>query len=325
MDSHAYVLRANGEFHEVALATKGIAASWEGDVNGASESETFKERMREQWNEIAARSHRWAPVMRAQIAPATELMLDLAHLRPGDRVLDIAAGEGYQSVAAALRVGSSGYVMAVDLAPEQVKHAAAAAREAGIHHIETMVMDAESLDLPDGSFDAVLCQLGVMFLPDIDRGLREMLRVLTPGGRASLVISTPGGSPESDLVASIVRGRVGAATPMPARRSGASLGAPGVMRQKMEAVGFQAVEAHELAVPLRLPSAEDAVNLVRDLHPTLDEMMAPLTADEREALWREVNQASAAFVGPDGFESPSRVVVVAGARSTEATSRQLPA
>jgi SAM-dependent methyltransferase len=258
--------------------------------------------------------------MRAQIAPATELMLDLAHLRPGDRVLDIAAGDGFQSVAAALRVGSSGHVIAVDLAPEQVKRAAATAREAGIDHIETMVMDAESLDLPDGSFDAVLCQLGVMFLPDVDRGLLEILRVLKPGGHASLVISTPGGSPESDLVASMVRGRVGAATPMPTRGSGASLGARGVMRQKMEAAGFQAVEAQEVAVPLRLPSAEDAVNLVRDLHPTLDEMVAPLMAHEREALWREVNQATAAFVGPDGFESPSRVVVVAGARSTEATS-----
>ena len=289
-------------------------------MDAESEPQLFKERIREHWNEVAARSQRWTPVMRAQIAPATELMLNLAHLRPGDRVLDIAAGDGYQSVAAALRVGSNGYVLAVDLAPEQVKHAAATAREAGINHIETMVMDAESLDLPEGSFDAVLCQLGVMFLPDVDRGLREMLRVLTPGGRASLVISTPGGNAESDLVESIVRGRVGAGTPMPARRSGASLGARGVMRQKMEAAGFEAVEAHEVAVPLRLASAEDAVNLVRDLHPTLDEMMAPLTADEREAVWREVNQATAAFVGPDGFESSSRVVVVAGARSTEATS-----
>lgn len=283
-------------------------------MNGA-EPRVLKERIREQWDEVAARSRRWTQVMRAQIAPATELMLDLAHLRPGDRVLDIAAGDGYQSVAAALRVGSSGYVMAVDLAPEQVKRATAVAREAGIHHIETKVMDAENLDLPDGSFDAVVCQLGVMFLPDVDRGLREMLRVLTPGGRASLITSTPGGNPESDLVTSIVRGRVGAASPMPARRSGPSLGARGVLRQKMEAAGFQAVEAHELAVPLRLPSAEDAVNLVRDLHPTLDEIVAPLTAEEREALWREVNEASAAFVGPDGFESPSRVLVVAGARS----------
>ena len=80
------------------------------------EAEAFKQRIREQYDEIAERWHRWTPAMSAQYAPATELMLDLAHLRPGDQVLDIAAGDGYQSIAAALRVGPTGHVLAVDLA-----------------------------------------------------------------------------------------------------------------------------------------------------------------------------------------------------------------
>jgi ubiquinone/menaquinone biosynthesis C-methylase UbiE len=122
----------------------------EGDVD---EPEAFKQRLREQWDEVAARWERWTPVMRDQLAPATELMLDLAHLRPGHRVLDIAAGNGYQSIAAARRVGPSGHVLAIDLAPAQLKYAAAAAREARVEHIETLVMDAENLDLPDASSD----------------------------------------------------------------------------------------------------------------------------------------------------------------------------
>jgi ubiquinone/menaquinone biosynthesis C-methylase UbiE len=282
-----------------------------------NEPEAFKQRIREQWDEVAARWHRWTPVMSAQYASATELMLDLAHLRAGDRVLDIAAGDGYQSIAAARRVGPTGHVLAVDLAPEQLKYAAAVAREAGVEHFDTRVMDAENLGLPDASFDAVLCQFGLMFLPDPARGLREMLRVLKPGAWASLVIAAAGGFPESELAASIVRDRLGDATPLPERISSASLGSPGVLKRRLEAAGFLAVESHELLVPLRLRSAADAGRYLREIHPTLDELMAPLTADERAEVWRRVEAALAQYVGPDGFESPNQVVVVAGMRATE--------
>jgi len=282
-----------------------------------SEPEAFKQRIREQWDEVAARWERWTPVMRDQLAPATELMLDLAHLRPGHRVLDIAAGNGYQSIAAARRVGPSGHVLAIDLAAEQLKYAAAAAREAGVEHIETRVMDAENLDLPGASFDAVLCHFGVMFLPDLDRGLGEMRRVLKPGACASMVIFAAGGVPESEIAASIVRDRLGAETQTPERLTGGSLGAEGVLKRRVEGAGFRAVESHELTVPLRLPSTRDAVRYLREIHPTLEEMMAPLTPDERDNVWQQVDEALGSFVGPDGFESPNRVVVVAGARPPE--------
>jgi ubiquinone/menaquinone biosynthesis C-methylase UbiE len=286
---------------------------------GDSKSEATKERIRHQWDEVAERWDRWTPVMREQFAPATELMLGLARLRPGHRVLDIAAGNGYQSIAAARRVGPAGHVLAIDLAPEQLKHAAAAAREAGIEYIETRVMDAEKLALPDASFDAVLCHFGLMFLPDLDRGLQEMQRVLKPGGWASFVIFAVGGVPESELAASIVRNRLGGDAQAPERLTGGSLGAPGALKRRLEDAGFQAVESHELTVPLRLPSTAEAVRYLREIHPTLEEMMAPLHPNDRDAVWQRVHDDLAAFEGPDGFESPNRVVVVAGERATEPT------
>ncbi len=283
---------------------------------GESESDAFKERIRLQWNEVAPRWDRWAPVMRDQLAPATELMLDLAHLRPGHRVLDIAAGNGYQSIAAARRVGPTGHVLATDLAQQQLRYAAAAARAAGIDHIETRVMDAENLDLPDASFDAVICHLGVMFLPDVDRGLAEMHRVLKPGGSASMVIFAAGGVPESELVASVVRRHLPGDAQTPERLTGNTLGAPGALARRLEGAGFRAVESHELSVPLRLPSVADALGYLRETHPTLDEMMIPLTAGERDEVWARVEEALTRYVGPNGFESPDRVVVAAGVRAT---------
>lgn len=285
-----------------------------------NDPETFKRRVREQWDEVAARWHRWSPVMIAQYAAATELMLDLAHLRPGDHVLDVAAGDGSQSTAAARRVGPTGHVLAIDLAPQQLKHAAAAARAAGLAQVETRVMDAENLDLEDASFDAVICQFGVMFLPDLDRGLREMGRVLKAGGSASMVIFAAGGVPESELVASIVRRHLRREAHTPERLAGGSLGAPGALARRLEGAGFQAVESHELMVPLRLPSTEDAVTYLREIHPTLEAMMAPLAADERDAVWQEVHDQLAPLEGPGGFESPNRVIVVAGTRPKEPTA-----
>jgi ubiquinone/menaquinone biosynthesis C-methylase UbiE len=280
--------------------------------------EALKQRLRQQWDELADRWDRWTPVLRDQLAPATELMLDLARLRPGHRVLDIASGNGYQSIAAARRVGPSGRVLATDLAPEQVKRAAAAARKARIGHIDTRVMDAENLDVPDASFDAVICHLGVILLPDLDRGLREMHRVLKPSGWVSVVIFAAGGVPESELASSIVRDRV-SETEMPERETGVTLGAPGVLEGKFLDVGFQSVESHEMAVPLRLPSAADAGRYLRETHPRLEEMMAPLTHDQRDDVWRRIEQGLARYVGPDGFESPNRVIVVAGQRASDTT------
>lgn len=278
------------------------------------EADAYKQRIRDQYDEIAARWHRWTPVMRVQYAPATQLMLDLAHLRPGDRVLDIAAGDGYQSIEAARRVGPTGHVLAVDLAPEQLRYAAAAARDAGVKHFETQVMDAEHLELASNSVDAVLCQFGLMFLPDVERGLREMLRVLKASSRVSLVIFAVDGTPESDVVESIVRRRAGRVEATSFRPSGAALGAPGALREKLEAVGFQSVESYDLQVPFRLPSAAEAVAYHREAHPSLRTRISSLSAEQRDALWREVETALGSFVDADGFVSLNRVVVAAGTR-----------
>jgi ubiquinone/menaquinone biosynthesis C-methylase UbiE len=104
---------------------------------------------------------------RVQIhGPATQMMLDLAEIRTGNRVLDVAAGTGDQTIMTAQRVGPTGHVLATDISASMLKLAADAAREAGLTNVETRVMDAESIDLEAGSFDAVICQLGLMLFPD---------------------------------------------------------------------------------------------------------------------------------------------------------------
>jgi ubiquinone/menaquinone biosynthesis C-methylase UbiE len=102
-----------------------------------------------------------------------------AELRPGMRFLDVAAGSGALSIPAA-RLGAQ--VVATDLSPVMLDLLAARARKEGLE-IETRVMDGQALDLDDDSFDVAGSQFGVMLFPDMPKGIREMVRVVKPGGR----------------------------------------------------------------------------------------------------------------------------------------------
>lgn len=115
-------------------------------------------------------------------------MLSLAAGRPGEAVLDMACGTGVLSLAAAHAVGPAGRVLGIDLADAMVQAAQQRARDLGLAQICFVRMDAESLALPDAGFDLALCSLGLMYLPDPGAALRELRRVLRPGGRAVLAV-----------------------------------------------------------------------------------------------------------------------------------------
>lgn len=124
----------------------------------------------------------------AQLAGARDSLLALASPAVGERVLDIACGTGLVSFEAARAVGLSGHVLGIDLSERMIDAAKRRARAAKSSNCSFSRMDAETLALPDASFDVALCALGLMYMPDPQQALREMCRVLRPGGRVSLVV-----------------------------------------------------------------------------------------------------------------------------------------
>src|SRR5580704_12156445 len=124
----------------------------------------------------------------AQLAEAQSALLSLASLEPGEQVLDIACGTGLVSLEAARAVSTGGHVLGIDLSERMVDAAERRAREMKLSNCSFSRMDAETLALPDASFDVVLCALGLMYMPDPEQAVREMRRVLRPGGRISLAI-----------------------------------------------------------------------------------------------------------------------------------------
>jgi SAM-dependent methyltransferase len=127
---------------------------------------------------------RWS----AQLAGVQAVLLRGAAPAPGERVLDVACGTGLVTLAAAACVGAAGHVIGVDISGQMIEAARRRVLRQRLANIEFSRMDAEALDLPDAGFDVVLCALGLMYMPDPERALRQMRRVLRPGGRMALAV-----------------------------------------------------------------------------------------------------------------------------------------
>ncbi|NTU79850.1 MAG: class I SAM-dependent methyltransferase [Chloroflexales bacterium] len=275
----------------------------------------YKEATRAQWQDAAEAWYRWGPTLSAWLGPATELMLDLAGITVGSRVLDVAAGAGEQTIRAARRVGPGGYVLATDIAPNILACAEDAVRQAGLTNVETRVMDGEQLELEEGAFDTVISRVGLIYFPDQHRALTGMRRVLKPGGSiAAIVYSAPENNRFFSTPVSIIRRRAQLPPPLPGQPGPFSLGSPGVLEEAFRAAGFQEVEARRVAAPLRLPTAAECVRFERESFGALHQMLAGLDAAEREATWQEIAQALGQFEGASGFEGPCELLISVGVK-----------
>ena len=176
----------------------------------------YKSTTREQWQTAAEAWHRWGPTLEAWLGQATQAMLDMAGVTDGARVLDVAAGAGGQTLAAARRVGPSGAVLATDISPAILEYAQAEASAAGLSNVTTRVMDGENLEVEPGSFDAVISRVGLIYFPDQQKALGEMRRALRDGGRvAAIVYSTPDRNEFFSIPVSIIRRRAALPPPLP--------------------------------------------------------------------------------------------------------------
>ncbi len=275
----------------------------------------YKNAQREQWNKDGAAWRRWNPTLDRWYGEVTRQMLDLARIQPGQRILDIAAGAGEPAVSAAERVGPGGYVLATDISEGIVELALQVARERGFRQIETRTMDGENLDLPDASFDAVLCRLGLMYMPHPVTALREWRRALKPGGRVAVVVfSTPDHNEWGAVPASIIRRRAQLPPPVAGQPGPFSLGGAGVLEDMFHQAGFADPEVRAVPVPHGAACAADYVQVAREAFGAFNAMMADLSPQERESVWSEVEGSMRSFESPGGFEVPGECLVGAATK-----------
>ena len=262
-----------------------------------------------EWNRAAQGWHSWVPFVRSWLREPTMRMLERAGIVSGSRVLDVAAGDGDQSMDAARRVGPSGRVVAIDTASEMVRFTRDAARESGLP-VEAHVMDAGSLRFPDDAFDAAISRLGMMFCAAPVDAFRELCRVVSPGGRVAVIVfATAEQNPFFAIPVAVIRRRLGAAPAPPGTPGPFALGSPGVLRNAMESAGLVDVEVAEIEAPVRMASAAECVRFRREASGTLGAMMAAMEDDAREAAWAEMHGALCALERGGAFVSPCTVLL----------------
>jgi SAM-dependent methyltransferase len=280
----------------------------------AFDPQAFKTATRDQWNKSAQGWNERSPEIRQWLRAATAAMLDLAGVGPGARVLDVAAGAGDQSLDVLARVGAGGQVLATDLSPAILDLARNNALHAGYRNIETKVADGENLDLAEGSFDAAICRLGLMFFPDPLAGLRGMWRALKPGGHAAtIVFSSPDKNPCVAILVATALKHVGLPPRDPYQPGGLlSLGKPGLIGSLFEQAGFSEVSTTVVAAPFKLPSAREYLAFIRTSAGPILQILGKLDAAAQDAAWAEMEEKLRAFDTAGGWEGPNELLLTSG-------------
>jgi len=287
-------------------------------ING---TQSFKASMRAQWDSAAAGWNGHTADIRAWLHRPTDAMCRMAGVRAGARVLDVAAGSGDQTLAVAQEVGAHGYVLATDLSPAIVALARDNAVRADFAQVETRVADGEDLGVPEASFDAAVCRLGLMFFPDPLRGLREMHRALRPGGGVcTMVFSRPEKNPCLTILMSTALKHAGLPARDPFVPGGLlSLGQPGRIDALFRSAGFIDVATTALDAVFRLPSVDHYLAFVRSSASPILQILGQLDAASADAAWSEMRERLMTFTTHEGWEGPNELLLTAGRRPEETT------
>lgn len=257
------------------------------------------------WDRAAGTYDRaWA----RQLEPAHDRLLAMAALSEGEAVVEVACGSGLVTLRIAEAVGPSGRVVATDLSEGMLGRARAAAETRALAgRLAFHRADAEALELPDAGFDASLCALGLMYVPDPAAALREMGRVLRPGGRAVVAVWGQRKRCGWADIFPIVDARVETEVcPLFFQ-----LGTGDTLALAMDGAGFEQVAVERIDTILRYASPEEALEAAFDGGPVA---MAYSRFDEptRSEVHDEYLESISPYRVGNGYEMPGQFVVARG-------------
>ena len=265
-------------------------------------------------SEWAARVEGFARDAAPRLRPFASALVELVPPPRGGIVLDVATGTGIVAVEAARRVGPHGSVLATDFIAEWEPHVLTTAAEAGVANVRFAAMSAEALDLPDASFDVVYCQFGLMFVADPVGALREMRRVLRPGGRLGVAVWSVPEKVGIFLISRIVGPALPPSeeAPLP---SPLGMGAPGLLEGLVVEAGFRDVEIHPVTRHDEIADPEaEWQRWSEDPVSPFARGWRTLPAHEQRRLHDEVITAFESFRDGAVIRVPSEAIVVTASR-----------
>ena len=274
----------------------------------------FDAASRTSWSTVAPDWGELIEDIDVQLGAAAQWMIEAVSLAPGERVLELAGGPGTLSLIAAAAVGPEGRVICSDFAEPMVETARRRIEHEGAHNIECRVVDAQAIDLPDGSVDVVLCRMGYMLMGDPAAALRESGRVLRSGGRLALAVwSDAAANPWGAVPMQAVMGHLGAPPPPPGTPGLWALADEQHVRGLMSDAGLGEVRAELLDDETPYDSAEEWLATIARLAGPLRVLLANLDDAARQAIADRVSEAAEAYRRPDGrLHVPERMLLATG-------------
>jgi len=267
------------------------------------------------WSSVAAGWAEHAAYADARGATMTDTMLELSTPAPGERVLELACGAGGAGLAAAERVAPGGEVVLTDVVAEMTAIAATRADALGLHNVSTRELDLERIDEPDHSYDVVLCREGLMLVPDPTRAVREIRRVLRPGGRVALSVWGPRErNPWLGVVFDSVTAELGVPTPPPGIPGPFSLEDADRLAGLLSDAGLGDVVVRALPTPYRAASVDEWWTRTCALAGPLAQRLAALPDHARNAVRARAREAISVYETPTGLEIPGLSLVAAAVR-----------
>lgn len=275
------------------------------------DAETYRADSRGSWDKAATGWTARRAAMQDDTAAVSQWLVDSVDPRPGQTVLEVAAGLGDTGLLAAARVGPDGQVILTDGSDAMVTAAAEHAKAQGAVNVTARQMEAEWLDQGTATVDAVLCRWGYMLCADPEAAFREARRVLRPGGRIALAAWEP--LDENPWIAVIVGAldQQGIAAPPKAGAPGMfGLAVPGQVEELLASGGFTDVKRATVDFTFRAASLDAWWEHTKAVSVSLSEAIKDLPPAGHYLLRDAVDEGYAPYVAADGsVELPARALM----------------
>src|SRR5918993_3016291 len=263
--------------------------------NIGQSSDDFKAQQRQMWDNAAAGWQTWWETIERGAQKVSDKLVELAEIKPADKVLDIATGIGEPAVTAAKKVLPNGKVVAIDISPQMLAIARTRAKSLGLDGImEFRESDGEKIDLPDSTtkFDAILSRFGLMFFPNLTSALVKIRHLLITNGRLSAAVwSTPSKVPLIDLAFSTVRKQINTPAPPPGAPGPFALADLEALKESFCQAGFKDLQTETFQITFEFDSPESYTRLHQQTATRIHAMLVDCNEEVKKQAWNSITDA----------------------------------
>ena len=277
------------------------------------DSKQYKEELRHGYDNAAPGWQKWWKTIETATQEVSKRLVELAEIKPGSKVLDIATGMGEPALTAAKQVGNTGHILAIDISPQMLSFAKERAISLGQQEVvEFKEGDAETIDLPSSTFDAALCRWGLMFLPNPKAGLSNIYGSLVKGGHfATAVWASPEKVPFISVPMNIVLQETN--SPPPRTLGPFSMSDQNNLKKFYEESGFVHIVIERIKVVSDFDSSDDFATFTIDHGgPALQKVLAGETNERKQQIEKAISKGSEKYADSTGkvrFENEAILIV----------------